>query len=215
MQHLIQNKRIRGFWLACMCVKHYVHPGVQQKSLLTEIFLRKVQNLHHLNIFIGIREEANREDMMWESSSFGLITTPTNSTLCYQNIHNERRKVGRITSNSRTKIWALRFHLLLHSYTSSFLLLFLFCTATPSLPPGEEWSSALETLRVGFTVCSLRCSGCFNDYWWHLDQLKGRFTILQGLAQVQDLKIKTEMTDNIILVSLPLFRPRNTKPTTS
>lgn len=39
------------------------------------------------------------------------------------------------------------------------------------LPPGEEGSSALETLCVGLAVGSLRCSGRFNNYWGHLDQL--------------------------------------------
>lgn len=55
------------------------------------------------------------------------------------------------------------------------------------LPPGEEGSSALETLCVGLTVGSLRCSGCFDDHWGHLDQLQRGFSILQGLAQVEDL----------------------------
>lgn len=39
------------------------------------------------------------------------------------------------------------------------------------LPPGEKRSSTLETLCVGLTVGSLRCSGCLNNYWGHLDQL--------------------------------------------
>lgn len=39
------------------------------------------------------------------------------------------------------------------------------------LPPGEKRSSTLETLCVGLAVGSLRCSGCFNNYWGHLDQL--------------------------------------------
>lgn len=40
-----------------------------------------------------------------------------------------------------------------------------------TLPPGEKGSSALETLCVGLAVSSLRCSGCFNNYWGHLDEL--------------------------------------------
>lgn len=56
-----------------------------------------------------------------------------------------------------------------------------------SLPPGEEWPSALETLCVGLTVGSLGRSGCFHNYRGHLDQLQGGFTIRQGLAQIQDL----------------------------
>lgn len=66
-------------------------------------------------------------------------------------------------------------------------LLFVLLFAALFLPPGEEGSSALETLCVGLTVGSLRRSGCFHDYWGHLDQLEGCFAILQGLAQVQDL----------------------------
>lgn len=35
-----------------VCVnKHCVHPGVQQNSHLTEIFHKKVQNLHHIISF--------------------------------------------------------------------------------------------------------------------------------------------------------------------
>lgn len=68
-----------------------------------------------------------------------------------------------------------------------FLLLLLWLLTAPGLPPGEEGSSALETLCVGLTVSSLRRSGCLNDYGGHLNQLEGRFTVLQGLAQVQDL----------------------------
>lgn len=40
-----------------------------------------------------------------------------------------------------------------------------------TLPPGEKGSSALETLCVGLAVSSLRCSGCFNNNWRHLDKL--------------------------------------------
>lgn len=40
-----------------------------------------------------------------------------------------------------------------------------------TLPPGEKGSSALETLCVGLAVGSLGCSGCFNNYWGHLDKL--------------------------------------------
>lgn len=46
-------------------------------------------------------------------------------------------------------------------------------SATPVLPPGEEGFSALETLRVGFTVGSLGGSSCFDDNRGHLDQLEG------------------------------------------
>lgn len=56
-----------------------------------------------------------------------------------------------------------------------------------SLPPGEEWPSALETLCVGLTVGSLGRSGCFHDDRGHLDQLQGGFTVRQGLTQIQDL----------------------------
>lgn len=54
----------------------------------------------------------------------------------------------------------------------------------PALPPGEEGSSALETLCVGLVAGSLGGSGCFNNYRGHLDELQGRFGIFQGLAQV-------------------------------
>lgn len=57
------------------------------------------------------------------------------------------------------------------------------------LPPGEEWPSTLETLRV-LAVCSLRRSGCLHDYRGHLDQLQRGFTVLQGLAQIQDLRVR-------------------------
>lgn len=81
-----------------------------------------------------------------------------------------------------------------HSFPRpGFLLFLLFLFAALFLPPGEEGSSALETLCVGLTIGSLRCSGCFDNYWGHLDQLQGCFTILQGLAQVQNLSIKWEI----------------------
>lgn len=92
-----------------------------------------------------------------------------------------------IISNYRTDTGALRFFPRLpsahrhsaHSFPcSGFLLFLLVLFAVSSLPPSEEGSSALETLCVGLTVGSLRCSGCFDDYWGHLDQLKGRLTIL-------------------------------------
>lgn len=57
------------------------------------------------------------------------------------------------------------------------------------LPPGEEWPSTLETLCV-LAVGSLRRSGSFHDDWGHLDQLQGGFTILQGLTQIQDLRVR-------------------------
>lgn len=60
-------------------------------------------------------------------------------------------------------------------------------SAAPVLPPGEEGFSALETLRVGLSVGSLGRPSRLNNNWWHLDQLEGRFTVLQGLGQVQDL----------------------------
>lgn len=84
---------------------------------------------------------------------------------------------------------------------SVFLLFLLFIEFI--LPPGEEGSSALETLCVGLTVGSLGCSGCFDDYWGHLDQLQGCFSILQGLAQVQDLGRIKEKEKNIKIKSLP------------
>lgn len=84
---------------------------------------------------------------------------------------------------------------------SVFLLFLLFIEFI--LPPGEEGSSALETLCVGLTVGSLGCSGCFDDYWGHLDQLQWCFSILQGLAKVQDLGRIREKEKNIKIKSLP------------
>lgn len=52
---------------------------------------------------------------------------------------------------------------------SSGAALFFLCFRFLLLPPSEEGSSALETLCVGLTVGSLRCSGCFNNNWGHLD----------------------------------------------
>lgn len=50
--HKKKNNNMRGFWQVCVCVnKHCVHPGVQQNSHLTEIFHKKVQNLHHIISF--------------------------------------------------------------------------------------------------------------------------------------------------------------------
>lgn len=46
------------------------------------------------------------------------------------------------------------------------------------LPPGEERSSTLETLRVRLTIGSLGGSGSFDNHWGHLDQLQGCFVIL-------------------------------------
>lgn len=82
---------------------------------------------------------------------------------------------------------------------SGFLLFLFFLFGELFLPPGEEGSSALEALCVGLTVGSLRCSGCFDNYWRHLDQLQGCFTVLQGLAQVQDLGIKKKEKENVSL----------------
>lgn len=167
---------------------------------LTEIFLsrRKVQNLHHLGVSSSSTStqgtEANREDvklfLFWPHLSTHSLT------LCNRNVH----KGGvMITSISRTKK-KLRSQILSHLPStlltlfprSGFLLFLLFLFFELFLPPGEEGSSALETLCVGLTVGSLGCSGCFDDYRGHLDQLQGCFTVLQGLAQVQDLEIIKE-----------------------
>ena len=106
-----------------------------------------------------------------------------------------------IISIFRTKTCTLRFCPIFHLHIynprsfpgSDFLLSLLFILIASLLPPGEEGSSALETLCVGLTVGSLRCSGCLDNYWGHLDQLQGCFTVLQGLAQVQDLGIKKKI----------------------
>lgn len=130
--------------------------------------------------------EANRKNIL------PLLASPLHPlTLCNQNIHEERR--GIITSISRKKN-TLRFCPVFHPHIDSprsgFLLFLLFLFTALLLPPGKEGSSALETLCVGLTVGSLRCSGCFDDYRGHLDQLQRCFTVLQGLAQVQDLGMK-------------------------
>lgn len=86
-------------------------------------------------------------------------------------------------------------------------LLFVLLLAAPFLPPGEEGSSALETLCVGLTVSSLRRSGCFHNYWRHLDQLERCFAILQGLAQVQDLKNRSGKELDLFVKYIKFMQP--------
>lgn len=163
---------------------------------LTEFFLsrRKVQNLHHLGVNSSSTStqgtEANREDLKF--FLFWPRLSTHSLTLCNQNVH----KGGvMIISTSRTKKLHSQILPVFRPHSSlSFLALASCCSSSSSciesfLPPGEEGSSALETLCVWLTVGSLRCSGCFDDYRGHLDQLQGCFTVLQGLAQVQDLEI--------------------------
>lgn len=124
-------------------------------------------------------------------------------TLCYWIIHKERMGDVRTNSISRKKKKKKLKPVPSGSVVSfiqtlMFSIAFLapapccFSSSASFLPPGEEGSPALETLRVRLTVCSLRSSGCFNNYWRHLDQLEGCFTIFQGLAQVQDLGMQIE-----------------------
>lgn len=130
--------------------------------------------------------------MLWDSSSFGLISPPTHSlALRNQDIHKHRRGGWRPFPGQRLALSASAPSPIYTPPSCScsgfllFLLLLLFRECF--LPPGEEGSSALETLCIGLAVGSLRCSGCLDNYWGHLDQLQGGFCILQGLAQVQDL----------------------------
>lgn len=68
----------------CTCV--WANMTCTQKSDTSLKILRsrrKVQNLHHLGVNSSLTStqgtEANRKDMLWNSSSFGLISSPTHS----------------------------------------------------------------------------------------------------------------------------------------
>lgn len=54
-------------------------------------------------------------------------------------------------------------------------------------PPREERPSALEALRVGLAVGTLRGSSRLHDHRWHLHQLQRSLSILQSLRQVENL----------------------------
>lgn len=118
--------------------------------------------------------DANREGLSWTPSSVGLISTPTNPN---------QESIGEDSFQDKNPCYPPQ-----SSPPSVHRRVSLQLSATQVLPPGEEGFSALETLRVGFTVCSLGRSSRFNDDRGHLDQLEGGFTILYGLGQVQDLR---------------------------
>lgn len=124
------------------------------------------------------------EAALGTSSSFGLVSQ--NSSTLFQQVRGD----DRLFFISWTE--GFRTHLLApaapRSPSSSS---FSSSPGSSCLPPGEEWPSTLETLRV-LAVGSLRRSGCFYDYRGHLDQLQGGFTVLQGLAQIQDLRVRGE-----------------------
>lgn len=212
----IRQQSVRGFWLACMCVsKQYMHPGVRKESRTSlwnlSLSRRKVQNLHYLgvNSLISSKQGTEVDGGSYVAKLF--LFWPHLSThslaFCNQNIHKHRRGgwwlfpfPGQRPVLSDTAPSSIT----PHSFScSGFLLFLLFLLIEFFLPPGEEGPSALETLCVGLAVGSLRCSGCFDDYRGHLDQLQGCFTVLQGLAQVQDLgRKKSMLKQNLLHVKL-------------
>lgn len=163
---------------------------------------RKVQNLHYLgvNSLITSKQgtEVDRGSYVAKLFLFWPHLSTHSLAFCNQNIRKHRRGgwwlfpfPGQrpVLSDSTPSSVDTP-----HSFScSGFLLFLLFLLIEFFLPPGEEGSPALETLCVGLAVGSLRCSGCFDDYRGHLDQLQGCFTVLQGLAQVQDLGRKKSM----------------------
>lgn len=195
MHHLpFSNRWEASDWHACVCEQTWYAPRSAGKCLLTAITLRRAQNLHPPHfcfpILFAKGTEANREDRLWQPPSFGLISPLTNSP-SDQNTGEERRW-GESYFQDKNKNPVFSDSVSVHKQkllvpASCASLLF---SAAPFLPPGEEGPSALETLRVGLTVSSLWCPRSFNDNWGHLDQLEGCFTILQGLAQIQNLGIE-------------------------
>lgn len=83
-----KNRSMRGFSLACICVSNIMCTQESNRKVwhLAEIVLsrRKVHNRHHLGINSSLTftqgTEAKRKEMLWSSSSFGLISPPIRPT---------------------------------------------------------------------------------------------------------------------------------------
>lgn len=177
----------------CTCVnEHYANPVVQHKRTSHFLFRCLVQNVCDSAINYLSRSSQGTEairNLCWKTRPLWPHLSPLTHSLSVMKTSIRRGWEGDDHFNSQNRFPQSQ---ILSSFEdtfhSSFLLFLLFTVRL--LPPGEEGSSALETLRVGLTVGSLGCSGCFNNYRGHLDELQGRFPILQGLAQVQDLRRK-------------------------
>lgn len=151
------------FRLACICVrKRYVRPGVHRKRPFWKVSLLGGVNSSLTSPKKGTAADTGSycmlSNFLFPSNNCGFFSANKVST-------STKGEVGRhflgITS------YPILRHCWLYPnscWSSSSLWVF-------PLPPGEEGSSALETLCVGLAVGSLRCSGRFNNYWGHLDQL--------------------------------------------
>lgn len=148
------------------------------------------RNLHDLAVNCsipwqkGTEVDGGRGAALGTSSSFGLVSQTHLPACCSQNSQTQVRGGDHLFFVS----WTERFWPRLLAPAAPRPSSSSSSPGSSCLPPGEEWPSALETLRV-LAVGSLRRSGCFHDHRGHLDQLQGGFTVLQGLAQIQDLQV--------------------------
>lgn len=141
------------------CEQNYVHPGVLQERLFQR-FLCGVVSILHLHPKKGTAADTGSYCMLRNFLS--------SSNHCFFSANKVSTSTGGIGRHYFVGI------------VSCPILCQCFFGPVPAgppvfwaftLPPGEKGSSALETLCVGLAVSSLRCSGCFNNYWGHLDKL--------------------------------------------
>lgn len=173
---------MRGLSLACTCVRGNtvcIRDGERKLRHPTETCDRKRIFIFYVLILHWHPHKALRQagklcyEILPDLASF--VHPLTHSlTLCNPSVHWERRWGGVDDYfHFQGRLWCFQ------------TLPVFICTPTwPSfapasccssslfdlrLPPGEEGSSALETLRVGLAVGSLRRSGRLHNYWGHLD----------------------------------------------
>lgn len=145
-----------------MCAsKRYVHPGVQKKS---DISPKSLRHAGRYRIFITYISHRHPHKAQRQTRKICCEILP----LLASSLHPLTRSLlsGQKPVLSDSEFSFMCTQMLLTPFQLPAVLPLL---PPPLLPPGEEGSSALETLRVRLAVCSLRCSGCFNDYWGHLD----------------------------------------------
>lgn len=193
-----KRKNERLLWAKITCTQEVWKQSLTSHGNLS-LWREGTESSSLSSYFIDIHTqgtEANREDMLWDSSL--LASSPPINLVSQTKFPHTGRVMNYFHFQDRLmRSQIASFHLSVH-HTPSFcpcscfllFLLLLLLVTVMFLPPGEEGSSALETLCVRLTVGSLRCPGCFHNYWGHLDQLQGGFTVLQGLAQIQDLGMK-------------------------